>query len=117
MKQQEEVREMTETIISPESKLESAADNYALIETGYQAVRWHEPVIHQRSRPGQWNELVGDAEPGVVATTGDVLAGIPAAIRRKTAPALPEISEPEVVRHYVRLSQETYGFDSGISIG
>jgi glycine dehydrogenase subunit 2 len=30
---------------------------------------------------------------------------------------LPELSEPEVIRHYIRLSQETYGVDSGISLG
>jgi glycine dehydrogenase subunit 2 len=80
-------------------------------------VRWHEPVIYKRSSPGLWNEIVGEAEPEVTASTGDVLSGIPAQMRRKAPPALPELSEPEVVRHYLRLSQETYGFDSGISIG
>ena len=34
---------------------------------------------------------------------------IPAAMRRADPPALPELSEPEVQRHYLRLSQETQG--------
>ncbi|HHV98414.1 MAG TPA: aminomethyl-transferring glycine dehydrogenase subunit GcvPB [Clostridiaceae bacterium] len=32
---------------------------------------------------------------------------------RETAPALPEVSEPEVVRHFTRLSQKNHGVDSG----
>jgi glycine dehydrogenase subunit 2 len=105
------------TAVDPTAQTANAANDYALIETGYQAVRWHEPVIYKRSRPGLWNEIVGEAEPEVTASTGDVLSSIPAQMRRKAPPALPELSEPEVVRHYLRLSQETYGFDSGISIG
>ncbi|MGQ3676112.1 aminomethyl-transferring glycine dehydrogenase subunit GcvPB [Xanthobacter sp. TB0139] len=33
---------------------------------------------------------------------------------RTTAPDLPGLSEPEAMRHYVRLSQMNYGIDSGI---
>ncbi len=33
---------------------------------------------------------------------------------RKSAPHLPGLSEPEAVRHYVRLSRMNYGIDSGI---
>ena len=33
---------------------------------------------------------------------------------RDKAPDLPGLSEPEAVRHYVRLSQKNYGIDSGI---
>ncbi|MEQ1653990.1 MAG: aminomethyl-transferring glycine dehydrogenase subunit GcvPB, partial [Hyphomicrobium sp.] len=32
---------------------------------------------------------------------------------RKVAPALPGLSEPEAVRHYVRLSQKNYAIDLG----
>ena len=37
----------------------------------------------------------------------DALDRIPAAARRATPPALPELNEPEVVRHYVNLSSST----------
>ena len=33
---------------------------------------------------------------------------------RKTPPALPEVSEPEAVRHYVRLSQQNFAIDTGM---
>lgn len=32
---------------------------------------------------------------------------------RKTAPALPELSEPALMRHYTRLSERNYGLDAG----
>jgi glycine dehydrogenase subunit 2 len=43
----------------------------------------------------------------------DALDRIPAAARRASAPALPELSELEVVRHYVNLSQLNYSVDTG----
>jgi glycine dehydrogenase subunit 2 len=38
--------------------------------------------------------------------------GIPAAFRRDDAPALPEVSELQVVRHYTRLSQQNFSIDT-----
>src|SRR5262245_55282148 len=38
---------------------------------------------------------------------------VPAALRRETPPRLPEISEPELVRHFTRLSTRTFGVDTG----
>jgi glycine dehydrogenase subunit 2 len=38
---------------------------------------------------------------------------LPAALRRSTPPRLPELSEPEIVRHYVRLSKRNFDLDSG----
>ncbi len=38
---------------------------------------------------------------------------LPAHLRRSVPPALPEISEPEIVRHYVRLSKRNFDLDSG----
>jgi glycine dehydrogenase subunit 2 len=39
---------------------------------------------------------------------------IPAALRRERPPELPEVSEPEIVRHYNRLSRRNFDLDSGI---
>ena len=41
------------------------------------------------------------------------LSDIPAGLRRETAPALPQVSELDVVRHYTNLSQMNFGVDSG----
>ena len=38
---------------------------------------------------------------------------IPARLRRQEPPRLPEVSEPELVRHYVRLSRRNFDLDSG----
>ncbi|MCW2967907.1 MAG: glycine dehydrogenase subunit 2, partial [Solirubrobacteraceae bacterium] len=38
---------------------------------------------------------------------------LPARFRRAQGPRLPEVSEPELVRHYVRLSKKNFDLDSG----
>jgi glycine dehydrogenase subunit 2 len=38
---------------------------------------------------------------------------LPARFRRSEPPRLPEVSEPELVRHYVRLSKRNFDLDSG----
>jgi glycine dehydrogenase subunit 2 len=49
----------------------------------------------------------------VAPAPDDAIERIPADQRRATAPALPELSEPELVRHYVNLSQLNYAVDTG----
>jgi glycine dehydrogenase subunit 2 len=50
-------------------------------------------------------------EPGVPERPRDEL--LPPHLQRRVAPALPEVSEPEIVRHYVRLSKRNFDLDSG----
>ncbi|MDR1816503.1 MAG: aminomethyl-transferring glycine dehydrogenase subunit GcvPB [Clostridiales Family XIII bacterium] len=38
---------------------------------------------------------------------------IPESLRRAVPPLLPQVSEPEAVRHFTRLSQKNYGVDGG----
>ncbi len=38
---------------------------------------------------------------------------LPSELRRTAPPRLPELSEPEIVRHYVRLSKRNFDLDSG----
>jgi glycine dehydrogenase subunit 2 len=65
-----------------------------------------QPTLFELSRPGRG----GGKIPHPPA---DALDRIPAGARRATPPALPELSEPEVVRHYVNLSHLNYSVDSG----
>ena len=44
---------------------------------------------------------------------GAVLADLPAGLVRAEEPALPQVSELDVVRHYTNLSQMNFGVDSG----
>jgi glycine dehydrogenase subunit 2 len=63
-----------------------------------------EPLITELSRPGR---------EGVRLPASDVPeSAIPAALLRSRL-ALPEVSEVDVVRHYVRLSRLNYSVDSG----
>jgi len=82
--------------------------------TGYHAVTWNEPIIYQLGRKGRRGIALPAVEEEIKAAVRDVTSLIPEGMRRNEPPNLPEISEPEVVRHYIRLSQQTFGVDSGI---
>jgi len=83
----------------------------------FHQARWDEPIIFELSREGQRGILVPEVEDEIREEVGDVLATLPAKMRRKGAPALPELSQPQVVRHYLRLSQENLGTDLNIDVG
>jgi glycine dehydrogenase subunit 2 len=65
-----------------------------------------QPTIFELSRPGRG----GGKLP---APPADALDRLPSDQRRVAAPALPELNEPEVVRHYVNLSQLNHAVDTG----
>ena len=83
----------------------------------FHQARWDEPVIFELSQPGQRGILVPPVEDEIVQAVGDVLAELPETMRRSSPPALPEMAQPQVVRHYMRLSQENLGVDLNVDIG
>lgn len=62
-------------------------------------------LIHDHSRPGR--RATAQA-PLTLADCDD----LPAALRRRERPALPEVSELQAVRHYTRLSQQNFSIDT-----
>jgi glycine dehydrogenase subunit 2 len=64
------------------------------------------PTLFERSRPGRGGGKIPHPPK-------DALARIPAAQLRAQGPRLPEVSEPELARHYVHLSQLNYSVDTG----
>jgi len=60
---------------------------------------------------------VPEVEAEIRDEVGDVLATLPDNMRRKHPPQLPELSQPQVLRHYLRLSQENLGTDLNIDVG
>ncbi len=74
---------------------------------------WNEPVIFQLGRKGRKGHIVPKVEEEIRQTIGNALADMPKEMLRQTLPELPELSEVEVVRHYMRLSQMNYGVDLG----
>jgi glycine dehydrogenase subunit 2 len=83
----------------------------------FHQARWDEPVIFELSSPGQRGLLLPTVEPEMQAAVGDPLAELPASMRRTSLPKLPELAQPQVLRHYVRLSQENLGADFNIDVG
>jgi len=94
-----------------------APAGFESIETGYRSVQWNEPTLYEQSRPGISNDVLPRVEPEIEAVVGDVVGALPAAARRAAPPPLPEVSEPEILRHFVRCSQMTFGYDSGAAVG
>jgi glycine dehydrogenase subunit 2 len=92
------------------------ADGKPKLRRFHQA-RWDEPIIFELSREGQRGILVPEVEDEIRDEVGDVLATLPEKMRRKQPPKLPELSQPQVLRHYVRLSQENLGTDLNIDVG
>jgi glycine dehydrogenase subunit 2 len=83
----------------------------------FHQARWDEPVIFELSSEGQRGILVPETEEGIKDHVGDVLATLPEYMRRKQPPRLPQLSQPQVLRHYMRLSQENLGADLNVEIG
>lgn len=67
------------------------------------------PLIFERSTPGRRGYRLPELD--VPETPIDEL--IPQEYLRSAAPGLPEVSEPEVVRHYTQLSRLNHGVDVG----
>ena len=65
-----------------------------------------QPTLFERSRPGRGGGKIPHPPK-------DALDRLPAEARRSTPPALPEMNEPDVVRHYVNLSQLNHAVDTG----
>jgi len=66
-------------------------------------------TIFERSRPGRR----AFAPPPLEVPDRELDELLPAGLRRSEAPRLPEVSEPEIVRHYNRLSKRNFDLDTG----
>ncbi|MGH2962414.1 MAG: aminomethyl-transferring glycine dehydrogenase subunit GcvPB [Solirubrobacterales bacterium] len=67
-------------------------------------------TIFDRSRPGRRAATL----PALDVPERPLDELIPAHLRREAAPELPEVSEPEIVRHYHRISRRNFDLDTGL---
>ncbi|OAN18057.1 hypothetical protein A3K86_03830 [Photobacterium jeanii] len=81
----------------------------------FHQARWNEPVIMEMGTPGERGILIPQAEQAVKAAAGNVVSVL-GSIKRKHQPALPEVNQALVNRHYIRLSQENLGADNALGI-
>jgi len=83
----------------------------------FRQAKWDEPMIFELSNEGERGILIPGVEDDVGREIGDVISTIPESMRRKELPKLPELAQPQVLRHYLRLTQETLGADLSVDIG
>ena len=83
----------------------------------FHQARWDEPVIFELSRPGRRGVLLPPVDEEIRREVGNPTDELPGCLRRTVPPALPELSQNQVLRHYARLSQETLGVDLNIDVG
>jgi glycine dehydrogenase subunit 2 len=81
----------------------------------YHAPVWDEPIVMEMGVAGRRGCHLPLADETMQKAVGAAADLVPQAMRRRGRPALPEMSEPDVLRHYLHLSQETLGM-MGISL-
>ena len=91
-------------------------DRSEKVKVHFHQAKWDEPVIYELSTPGERGIMVNPPEEEVAKEVEGVNA-LPAGMKRKSAPNLPEMSQSRVLRHYARLAQQTLGADVNIEIG
>ncbi len=71
--------------------------------------RQHATTIFQKGAPGRRAFVC----PELDVPAPDAERALPARLRRSEPARLPEVSEPEIVRHYVGISKRNFDLDSG----
>ena len=80
----------------------------------FHEARWDEPILMELGEPGQRALLLEEIEPQVAQAAGAPDDLVPQGYLRREAPELPELGQMQLLRHYLRLSQETIGADLNI---
>jgi glycine dehydrogenase subunit 2 len=81
--------------------------------TKVRQAKWDEPLLFERSDPGVVGHVFPTIELDVKKVVGKLEAIIPHNMTRKELPKIPEVSEPEVARHFTRLSQMNFAVNLG----
>ena len=71
----------------------------------YIQAQWEEPIIFELSREERVGFGVPSLEPELLDSIGDIAELVPSDMLREKPPGLPEVSELEVLRHFIHLSQ------------
>jgi len=83
----------------------------------FHQAKWDEEIIFELSNQGERGILIPDVEEEIAGEVGDGVSAIPDGMKRAHMPALPEVSQMRVLKHFLRLSQHTLGADLNIDIG
>jgi len=80
----------------------------------YRQADWDEPLIFELGMEGRVGFAVPSLEPEIVDAVDDITELVPDGMLRTRPAKLPEVSEIQVLRHYIHLSQANYGVNSGL---
>src|ERR1051325_2512558 len=85
----------------------SSADNTSAVQTisGNRGLQIEEPLLFEQDSPGHCGVDLPEPPPVTSRLGGGA---------RRGPIALPVLSEPQIVRHFTRLSQKNYAIDSGL---
>ena len=83
----------------------------------FHQAKWDEPIIFELSQPGERGVLMPTADPEIREQVGDGISTLPDSMVRSDPPALPELGQMQVLKHFLRLSQENLGADLNVDIG
>jgi len=75
---------------------------------------WEEPLIFELSQKGRLGYVYPGLEPDLYEDAASLEELVPKSLQRTLYAELPEVSEIQVLRHYMHLSQMNYGVNSGI---
>ena len=80
----------------------------------FKQASWNEKPLMSLEKCAKRGHILPPAEDQIVNAVGNIRRLIPEHMRRSTEIDLPELSEVEVARHFIRLSEMNYGVDSGL---
>ena len=80
----------------------------------FRQAKWFEPTLFEQGHAGRIGCSLPELDKTVASEIGDIRSLIPENLIRKDSPDLPELSEVEVVKHFIRLSQMSFGVDQGM---
>ena len=72
----------------------------------FHPAQWNEPLIMTMGKEGERGIQIPPSGEKISTAAGNALEQIPASIRRKARPNLPEVSQPGVYRHYLLLPSD-----------
>ena len=79
----------------------------------FRQAKWSEPLIYRYDSKGKIGISLPEIEDEIKRRVGDLEKIIPKNMLRNEL-KLPQVSEPEVVRHFIRLSQMNFSIDTNI---
>ena len=83
----------------------------------FHQAKWDEPIIFELSTKGERGILIPEIEKEIEELIGDGISVLPENMVRKEPPALPEVAQMRVLKHYLRLSQQCLGADLNVDLG